>query len=76
MTDETHQGPTEQEWKLAASIYLGRVKEAWGDNWTTRPKFPMTPKERRGYFHGREVADIDLALASARQVIADGLASV
>lgn len=66
--------PTEFEWDLADAIYHGRIMEAWGDNWTSRPKFPKTTKERRAYFHGQEIADVDLALASARLVIKRGLA--
>lgn len=63
---------TDLEWKLADAIYHGRIMEAWGDRWTTRPKFPATAKDRRAYFHGHEIADVDLALASAREVIRRG----
>lgn len=58
------------EWELARVIYEGRVKEAWGTHAGPRlALFPKTDKERRGYYHGREVAEVDLALASARAVL-------
>lgn len=61
----------ELEWDLAAAIYLGRVNEAWGGRTATRPRFPATEKERRAYSHS-PTAEVDLALASAREVIRQG----
>lgn len=56
-------------WELAEAICRGRIREAWGPAWETRmPKFPHTDKERRAYEHN-PVAEIDLALASANEVL-------
>lgn len=57
-------------WFLAEVICRGRVKEAWGKSWEGRmPKFPRSEKELRAYQHN-PVAEIDLALASADELIA------
>lgn len=55
-------------WDVAQLLYYARIKEAWGDRWTTRPRFPETPKGRRAHQHN-PVAEVELALAQARAIL-------
>lgn len=59
-------GIPNERWDLACVIYSARIREAWG-----RHK-DSTPPPREGYSHNRQVCDFDLALASAKAVLAAG----
>jgi hypothetical protein len=59
-------GIPNDRWALAEIIYTSRKKEAWGKS------IGSTPPSRVGYSYGKEVAEFDLALASAKAVIAAG----
>lgn len=54
--------------ELGEVIYVSRIKEAWGESYINRPKYPLTDEEWRAYPHN-PIADVDLALASAKAVL-------
>lgn len=54
--------------ELGRVIYEARIKEAWGPSWTNRPQWPDGAESWRAYPHN-PIADVDLALASARAVM-------
>ncbi len=58
----------EERWDMAELLYYARIKEAWGDHWNSRPRFPHSPKERRAHEHN-PIAEVELALAQARAVL-------
>ena len=55
--------------ELGQVIYEARIKEAWGPNWINRPQWPADAEAWRAYPHN-PIADVDLALASARAAFA------
>lgn len=59
-------GIPNERWALAEIIYSGRKIAGWGKNTDS------APPSRNGYSHGREVAEFDLALACAKDVLAAG----
>ena len=59
-------GIPNERWYLAEIIYTAIKRELWGD------ALDSTPPKREGYTHGKQVADFDLALVSARAVLAAG----
>lgn len=59
-------GISNNVWDLAEILYSARIKAAWGNSKESNP-----PK-REGYSHGKQVADFDLAIASAKEAINKG----
>ena len=55
-------GISDDRWALAEVIYTARIEDAWGGHKESRPP------ERKGYTH-QPVADFDLALACAKEVL-------
>lgn len=53
---------------LARAIYVGRLREAWGQGWERRDVWPKDDKAWRAYPHN-PIAEVDLALASAREAV-------
>ena len=59
-------GIPNERWAMAEIIYTARIKAAWGDYKNA------TPPPRLGYTYSKEVADFDLALAVAKELIKTG----
>lgn len=55
-------------WKVARAIYEGRKRDAWGAGFKNAFPDLDDPKAMRAYPHN-PVAEVELALASAREVL-------
>ena len=56
-----------QRWAIAEAIYRGRMRASWGRGYRLFPDY-RDAKMRRTYSHN-PIAEVDLALASADEVI-------
>lgn len=63
-------GIPNERWELAEIIYRARITAAWGKQGCKS----ATPPERLAYTYGKQVADFDLALECAKEILKLGYA--